>query len=331
MANLRLDGLDPLDPLGYLAALGTLAAVNEDARRQGTPAPRLSFTMGRAPRPELASRCETLEELVALLDDDLSQIAGRIDGIRREPFVEFSYEDAKGKEVRDLKPPPEHFSHVAETTIAQARVDQRRTVDWFAAVLTDVAVDNSGAGKPFALHFTAGQQRFLSIPLELLDGANKHAGVGSTDFRSAIEGPWPDDRPLKVFSWSPKQDRSYALRAIDPSGDAKLGTPGADWLAFRGLPLLSSAPMADRIATGGISGGWKNGRFTYPVWPTPLDVETVRALLRHPALVGDHPADERTFPRGVERWTCRITRSDQGGYGAFSRPTRVPSADSTDS
>lgn len=323
MTTLQLDGLDALDPLGFLAALGVLAAISDDATRQGSALPRMSFTLGAAPRPRIDSRCETFDQLLEVLEHDLQRIAGRIGGVPREPFVDFSYEDDKGKPVHDLKPPPQHVREVAKVEIDRASIDERRTIDWLAAVLTDVAVDGSGAGKPFALHFTAGQQRFLAIALELLFGAKKHPGVQATDLRNALEGPWANDRPLKVFSWSPRQDRAYALRASDPSTDPKLGTPGADWLAFRGIPLLSSAPIRDRIATGGVTGGWKDGCFTYPLWPTPMDVDSVRALLRHPALISDDRVAMSTLPRGVERCRCRITRSDQGGYGAFSRPERV--------
>ena len=331
MSRLELPGLDPLDPLGFLAALGVLAATTEAATRGKTLRPKLAFDIGSRPLAALHSQYETLEQLVSVLGDDLERIGGRVEGVVREPFIDFCYDDAKGTPVHDLKPPPEELARVARAQLEQASATRRRTLDWFSAVLTDVAIDGSGAGKPFALHFTAGQQRFLNVALELVDGS-KHAGVTEADLVNALQGPWSNDRPLKVFSWSPKQDRSYALRAVDPSTDSKLGTPGADWLAFRGLPLLSSAPVRERttvrIKTSGITGGWKNGSFTYPVWPRPMDEDSVRALLRHPALVSDDRSALETWPKSIERWTCRITRSEQGGYGAFSRPRRIPATES---
>ncbi len=140
---------------------------------------------------------------------------------------------------------------------------QRRSLDWTSATLTDVAVDGTGSAKPFALHFTAGQQRFLTVALELLDGSDlerrpssSKRPVDADDIRAAIFGPWPSDRELKVFSWSPTQDRAYALRAVDPSDDKKLGNPGADWLALRGIAMLSSAPVGTQIHTGGVLGSW---------------------------------------------------------------------------
>ncbi|NVB39802.1 hypothetical protein G6O69_18305 [Pseudenhygromyxa sp. WMMC2535] len=340
--EIRLTGLDAQDPLGFLAALGCLAALTEQLRRAGEPEPAMYFELDAAiPVPVLCSALADGDAVIELLQADLDALAGRGRDHDRDrdrdheedgpdPFLAFSYADDKGNQVRDLKPKPADFRRVAQEWIAAAEPGARRSVDWAAAVLTDVATDNNGNAKPFALHFTAGQQRFLTIAHELMHGAGskpRERGVDREDLRAAVFGPWPNDRQLKVFSWSPTQDRPYALRAIDPSSDQKLGTPGADWLALRGLVLLSSAPSsAGRrwgIRTGGVEGRWKDGRFSYPLWPRPLGEDLVRSLLRHPAVCEKPSASAlRSLPRGVEVLTCRISRSEQGGYGAFSRPTR---------
>lgn len=331
MQTIELTALDAQDPLAYLASLGCLLAISERCRLAQLPAPQMHFRLGGVLRPILQVERASADGLLDMLAADLDAIAGR-GGAERDPFLNFSYPDEVGNPVRDLKPPPEEFREQAQTWLAARGPGQRRTLDWAAATLTDVAVDNSGNGKPFALHFTAGQQRFLTVALELLDGAGDKPStrpVDREDLRVAVFGPWTNDRELKVFSWSPTQDRPYALRAVDPSGDQKLGTPGADWLALRGIGLLSSAPIRDKIAkiaTSGVHGEWKTGTFSYPVWPSPLDEDAVRALLRHPSVRGDQEkigrAAAQTLPRGIEVLTCRISRSDQGGYGAFSRPSR---------
>lgn len=325
--TIRLTGLDAQDPLAYLASLGCLLAVATRCQATKRGVPRMHYELGGVPTPILEGPFADAEELLDMLVEDLEIVAGRA-GDSRDPFLAFSYDDG-GKTVQDLKPPPAFFRETAQAWIADATRESRRTVDWAAAVLTDVAVDGSkGGAKPFALHFTAGNQRFLTIANELLDGSGGKPptpGVDREDLRAAVFGPWPNNRPLKVFSWSPTQARAYALRAADPSTDQKLGTPGADWLALRGIGLLSSAPKGSTIQTSGVHGKWKTATFSYPIWPAPLDVDSVRSLLRHPAL---READDargsvaRTLPRGVEVLTCRISRSEQGGYGAFSRPSR---------
>ena len=333
---LRLTGLDALDPLAFLASLGCLLAATEHAETHERPRPKLRFDLGGRVLPILHSDYPDSDAVVAALVTDLDTVAGRTESGERDPFLAFTYPDENGVPVADLKPPVDAFRSFGERLLGLG--PSRRSLDWAAATLTDVALDGSGqAAKPFALHFTAGQQRFLAVANELLDGCDSTSRAGSpkravdeTDIRSALFGPWPNDRALKVFSWSPAQERSYALRATDPSSDKKLGTPGADWLALRGIGLLSSAPVLsharEQIATSGVRGRWKNGTFTYPVWPMPLDVDAVRSLLRHPEVVSSRkeaPArGVRTLPRGVELLSCRITRSDQGGYGAFSRPSR---------
>jgi hypothetical protein len=326
---IELTGLDAQDPLAFLASLGCLLATSERCRLARLPAPRMRFELGEALRPILQGELGGADELLDMLAADLDAIAGRGGGVR-DPFLGFCYPDKAGDPVHDLKPPPGEFREQAREWLKTGSLNERRSLDWAAAMLTDVAVDNSGKGKPFALHFTAGQQRFLTIALELLDGTGSKSAVRAVDredLRVAVFGPWTNDRELKVFSWSPTQDRPYALRAVDPSGDQKLGTPGADWLALRGIGLLSSAPIRDKIATGGVHGEWKTGTFSYPVWPSWLDEDAVRALLRHPSIRDDQTevigrAATRTLPRGLEVLTCRISRSDQGGYGAFSRPAR---------
>lgn len=332
--ELDLTGLDAQDPLAYLAALGVLVAATDVSVRRHLAAPRMRFAVGALTTPVLHGLFESEDELVETLMADLNEVAGRETNVARDPFLTFTYPDEKGNDVHDLKPPLEVFRGFAEQLIEAASPSHRRSLDWAAATLTDVAVDRSGvAAKPFALHFTAGQQRFLTVALELLDGTESKPKPNSPgrpldagDLRDAVFGPWPNNRTLKVFSWSPTQDRAYALRAVDPSGDQKLGTPGADWLALRGLSLLSSAPVSGvrggQIKTSGVDGGWKNGIFSYPIWPRPLDADAVRSLMRHPALRSGQEASTRArLALGVEVLTCRISRSEQGGYGAFSRPS----------
>lgn len=330
----RLTGLDALDPLGFLAALGCLAALTDAAEDKGLPPPTLSFEPHTPAVAIIAGPYSDLDALLEHLEYDLERVSGRSGG-SRDPFLAFAYPDDDGKDVRDLKPPPSFFRTQAQAWLARAGISNRRTVDWAAATLTDVAVDGGGkSAKPFALHFTAGQQRFLSVANELIDGSDAKPKANSPgrpldrdDLRVTLIGPWPNDRTLKVFNWSPSQERAYALRAHDPSGDKKLGTPGADWLALRGITLLTSAPVGDQIQTSGVHGGWKSGTFSYPIWTTPMDADTVRSLLRHPALRADpqgvSATARRTLPRGVEVVTCRISRSEQGGYGSFSRPSRA--------
>lgn len=331
--GVKLTGLDAQNPLAYLVALGCLDAATDQCSRTGFAMPTLAFQRGARVQPVLHGPFESVDDLLDLLENDLDLIAGR-KGEVPDPFLNLQYETGPGKYARDLKPPPDFFRTFAKDLVLSATPTERRTVDWASSTLTDVAVDNNGACKPFALHFTAGQQQFLKVARELLEGSpagtTKHGSrrVDRDDLSEAITGPWLDSRSLKVFCWSPAQERLYALRSSDPSKDEKSGTPGADWLALRGLPLLSSAPIRDRIATSGVHGRWKDGEFSFPVWDRRLTCLEVQSLLRHPGIcpasrqAGLRYSEKVTLPKGVEILTCGITRSEQGGYGSFSNARR---------
>lgn len=148
------------------------------------------------------------------------------------------------------------------------------------------------------------------------------------DLEEALFGPWRYERSLPVLQWDNTSARDYALRASDPSKDKKLGVPGADWLAFRGLPFLRVAPVGNRIVTTGCYGEWKTGAFRWPIWTVPLPRSVVGAVLTSPELFEVDPAVLRA--RGIEIvLESAIRRSDQGDYGSFAparmaRPTATP-------
>lgn len=298
MHDLVLNGLDGSNPLAWLAAVGVVLVASEE--RDDV---RLRWEYGGRWRPVISGGPETLESLVDLLERDLRNCAS-------DPALALEYD---GK--RDLKPPRGEFRTYLIALKQAAASGSRRSVDWAAAFATDVAIDNNGNTKPTALHFTAGQQQFLQMVHELIEGVTRD------DLREAIEGPWTYSRPLPVLGWDATSTRDYALRASNPSTDKKLGVPGADWLAVRGLAMLSAVPRGIRVFTTGCEGGWKDGRFRWPVWTAPASVAVVRSLLRLET-ESLSPADRSA--RGVGAvFSSGIKRSDQGGYGSFEPSAHV--------
>lgn len=322
----QLDGLDGTNPLAYLAALGALAAADAAA-----PGARLAWrNLGRW-RPVLSTALDRAA-LVAALAADVRTWDG-------DPAIGLSYSkrdddggEADGaspprkakkkpggdeKVARDLKPSPARFRAYLGELLTGAGGDlaagflvgRRRPLDYAAAFGSELVTDNNGNVKPTALHFTAGQQEFLKAVLALVEG------VTAADLEEALFGPWRYDRQLPVMGWDATASRDYALRADDPSKDKKVGVPGADWLAFRGLAFVPVAPR-DELVTAGCGGGWKTGHFTWCLWTPALSPHAVRT-----ALVLDRPdqlpAHERRA-RGLELvLRSGIRRSDQGGYGSF--------------
>jgi hypothetical protein len=305
VTELLLTALDGKSPLCFLASLGVLAAL-ADATQEGQPEPKLVWRAGGTYRPAIVDG-PGREALIDVLIQDLASFCDEraIEGLHYR-------KGGDGPMAHDLKPPKGKF---AEYLGELVKAGSPRSLSFAAAFATDVAVDNNGNTKPTALHFTAGQQEFLAMVSELVEG------VRAEDLEEALYGPWRYERPLPILQWDNAAARDYALRASDPSKDKKLGVPGADWLAFRGLPFLRVAPSGDRILTTGCRGEWKTGAFRWPLWKDPLPRSVIDALLGSAEVFGVEP---RTLEaRGIAIvFESAIRRSDQGGYGSFA-PARV--------
>ncbi len=301
MTTVRLTGLDGSNPLAFLAALGVLVALDEAC--SGADRPRLGWAFDGRWLPQVHSQYPDMDMLVDVLDQDRQSASA-------EPALRFKYNKG-AKDIEDIKPPPEDLAAKLKEWVGDPSAVHRRTLDWMSAFVSEGATDRSGAAKPSALHFTAGQQKFLKAVREL------QAGVSPTDLRAALEGPWPYDSKLPVMGWDNTETRDYALRAYNPSNDKKLGNPGADWLAVRGLILLPTAACRQRQQTAGVRGGWKTSTFTWPMWTPAATLDEVRSLVLARDIWEVPPS--LLYRRGIERvFEVRILRSDQGGYGSVT-------------
>jgi hypothetical protein len=299
LTPLLLTGLDGANPLGFLAALGVLNVLSDAAPAGARPT--LAWTYRGAWRPTVASGDGALS-FEALAERVVAELATWT----KEPALDLEYDG-----VRDLKPPPAVYRAFLQRLVAEAEPARRRSVDLAAAFATDVAVDNSGSTKPTALHFTAGQQKFLAMVKKLAEE------LKAEDVVEALQGPWRYERSLPVLKWDATVFREYALRAGDPSKEEPNGIPGADWLAFRGLSFIRVAPRGRQVQTTGCFGEWKTGGFRWPLWSPALTRETVMSVLGLPRVQDLEQRERRA--RGISIvFEARIRRSEQGGYGSFS-------------
>lgn len=319
MSEVQLDGLDGLSPLGFLSALGTLRVLDDRARsaRRAAAKPKLRWVDAGGWRPFLDGPRD-LDEVVGAVLEDIPSWAS-------EPALRLAYDrsglacdpEVKGA-VRDLKPPPSVMRSFLNVVAERAMHGNNRSARHAVAYGTDVAVDNNGNTKPTALHFTAGQQTFLSAVAEIRENLTRE------HLEEALVGPWKRESSLKTLGWDPMgafSARMYAMRASNPASEKRPGMPGAEWLAFIGLSFLPTVPDGTRVLTTGVRGGWKDSKFTWPLWTRPASARTIESLLRTPALA-ETKARERCA-RGIAI-VCQasILRSEQGGYGAFA-PTAV--------
>lgn len=318
--TIELTGLDGTNPLGFLAALGTIAALE----RMGCDA-RMGWTDGLVPHP-VVTGVDDGDALITALDEDRVTWAGSV-----------ALTGPKSEPLDDAKPPPGVDAAWA-TEVVATLTRRRADADLYAALVAEGAVDGNGNGKPTHLHFTAGQQRFLAMARELGEHVDRER------FHEAVFGPWRMDGALPSLSWDIRGGRPYALQASDPSKVKRQGVPGADWLALLGLasiPVRAVSSTYDgsiSLETTGCDRSWKQSEFRWPLWDAPLRTKVIRSVVADPALVGDRK--ERAAARGrglsdadylrgrgVRRvLAAPIRRTYQGGYGSFGGADTIAEA-----
>lgn len=305
-------GLDGQNPLAFFAALGLLRVLDE-TRDAAEARPRLRFADSGTPTAHLTTPL-SLDQLYQRVLTDARSKAGALalalaydaNGARIDP-------DAAGA-IADLKPPPALAAEVL-AELGGAKVD-RRSADLGAAFFSELAQDNNGNTKPTALHFTAGQQRFLKMVRELREGLTREHLV------EALLGPWRSADELPSLTWDSTMARVYALRATDPSKEKRGSVAGANWLGVVGLSFFPVSARHGKPVTTGVKGGWKDSALTWPLWSVPCTRPEVAALVR--GEVALLKAAERAALGISQVLRSAITRADQGGNGAFSPAEVVP-------
>ncbi len=298
MTAVPLPALEGTNPLGFLAALGVL-----DALSRAEAKVTLRWTNELVPHAVVGG-ARDLETILEVLDSDRQRWAG-------SPMLGFP---AK-RPLPDAKPSQALLRDWFEAVL---EAGDKADMDLLCALVAENALDGNGNAKPSHLHFTAGQQQFLEMVRTLA------AKVDASRLREAVRGPWAYDSPLPSLSWDARGERVYAVRATDPSKDKRLGVPGADWLAFRGLIFYPVRMVNGSLRTTACDREWKRSSFRWPLWSAPATRQTVYSLVADPGLVTQGTAPPRSrdlAARGIQSiLQAPIRRTDTGGYGSFGAP-----------
>jgi len=305
MTEVALLALEGNNPLGFLAALGTL-----DALTISVPQATLRWTDDLVPYAVVGG-VGGFDELLDVLELDREAWAGGT-------VLGFPADSP----LPDAKPEAEELRAWFE---AVAVVPERREADLLCSLVAEGAFDGAGKNaKPTHFHFTAGRQQFLDMVRTLA------SEVSREQLGEAVHGPWSYASKLPSLSWDAGSERIYAVRATNPSDDKRLGVPGADWLAFRGLIFFPVRTLWQSLRTTACDDDWKRSAFRWPLWRVPASRDVVWSLVADPTLVSLR-ADRRTpavlHERGIGVvLQAPIKRNDQGGYGAFGAPEILVSA-----
>jgi hypothetical protein len=132
--------------------------------------------------------------------------------------------------------------------------------------------------------------------------------------REALFGPWQYRDVGFSMRWDPEDDRRYALRWLNPSGDAARNVRGANRLAIEGLRLFPTVPSTTHLATTAFTGQKASNTFlSWPIWETPISLDTCRSLLAHAELTKPWPASYACRAIGI----VAVLRSQRITTGKF--------------
>lgn len=296
---LILNGLDAGNPLAFLAALGTLRSLSlawpdADIRLHWGPA-------SGGLRPYLSINPTTDEQaLILALIEQLRQLS-------TNPAITFT---------NDLSVSHEAFRAAACYAQQHACVNNRIGADFIAAFACDALIDTkTGIVQDTAWRTMsgAGHQHFLGF-MQVLTTETTAEQV-----RDALFTPWRYTDPGPSLRWDPMDDRRYALRWNEPSGDPIRTVRGANALAIQALPLYPTQPRGTTLATTGFSRVPRKGTyFTWPIWEHPLPLDVVRSLLAQRDLQSLDPTPKQLRALGIIE-VFRSQRITQGKYRNFTQ------------
>jgi hypothetical protein len=312
MKSYALYGIETDNLLGFLALLGLLRSI-------GLVRPNWFPRAYYAGTPFLAH----LQLAVDALPEEISEAAsvGCLELASHFSFGNYHDLTFSGDEARNLM---QHS--LADAASAQV----------MSAMFSDVAVrPKDGRIEPTALcaMFGQGHQSFLdrlhSVSAGTLPGKLKNAKQALDLNDPAIIGqalfsPWTRSDKTESFRWDFEEDRRYALRFVDPSGDAPTTEHGANRLAIAGLLSLQSAPIVRRntvhLATRAVSRHSPNWRplITWPIWTQPATLPAIHGMLDDPELAKSDPSFSKLRRHGIVQ-ARRVTRYSAGKFLCFSR------------
>ena len=269
--TVELPALDGRDALGFLAALGTLRLLNDEAHIDT----RLSFNEKNA--------CAILHGPLGSIDqivNTLVQIITRVPENGVIPGVPATFPIAKtGMEKDPMRMPRGQLrttaQHLLSTAPANAALGR-----WLAALATDLATDAEGRVGLTPYTAPAGQQSLRSFFTKPLTEVRKDP---PTLIREALIR-W---RRVDGYTGEYLDHRVLRSAADHPTGKSvEAGVPGATWLAIMALPLLrlTGTGTAVQATLWHHLPGRRQPVMTWPLWRQPLHPHAVTALLEHPDL-----------------------------------------------
>ena len=299
-----LRGLDGSNPLAFLAALGTLrtltAAWPERAVRMGWRIETGAW------RPVLKAGGWAG---AAAADELLDALAGQLAGGAGRAAFRFT------RDLRLLPATFREFALAAREAALSGNLQSQDDAAFAAAFACEGCLNKDGTVQDTAFRTMsgAGHQHFVGSMEELAKGTDRE------HLRRALLAGWDYQDGKPSLRFDPVDDRRYALRWSDPSGDAIRTMRGANRLAVEALPLLPTCPVGQRLATTGFN---IYKLWTWPIWEPWLSLDVTRTLLALSELQSDMPNRPVLLALGV-REVFRCERITVGKFRNFTPAAAV--------
>lgn len=260
---MKLDGVDGSHLFGFMAALGTLVLLDERARSQQQPIPRLHFS---------SDGTATISEVELMKDAFVGAVFDELQASRR--FYE--NELTTVKKPTDFTPPI--FTQLAEN----ANRKESNILAGLACCVGAEAFESTLCAANGASH----QNLIQSIRdiLSLLDVEHVRAAL-FTPWEKSYEVSGPVRKQLQLgtrkptLRLDPADERLYALRLSNPTTTSDFKTElGAQALV---IPAFSVLPVLPRARPISVASRRQGNRvfFSWPLWEQPATLPSVRSLL----------------------------------------------------
>ena len=295
--GLVLTGLDGSNPLGFLAAVGTLRVA-----AQADPPVDHRMEWGAHHGTWVPVLCGNETPSAQTLIEILAR------ALRRHSTPEFAF-------AQNLNVASETLRAVAGDAQRQVSIQDRRYADFIASYGCELCVTKDKTSIQDTELRTvsgAGHQHFLGTMSELVSETN------DGHLRRSLFQTWNYSDDKLGLRWDPEEDRRYALRWDNPSGDTIKTMRGANRLAVEALPLLPTSPGDRQLHTTGFSRHGKAVLFTWPIWEGALSVDVVRSLLALHEIQKPEPNRQSLAATGIVE-VFRSQRITVGKYRNFTR------------
>lgn len=295
--SLTFSGIDGGNPLGFLAALGTLGLATE----KWSMAQLLWQATDGCWRPTLTG-CPVDE------DTFLDNLYKALMAASNEAF----------SLSKKLPFNATEFKQGLIEAQSDCSARHRRTCDFLAAFGTEMYPDEkTGIFQDSKFRMVrSGDSAGQGLPVY---AENIRNSTTIEHLRRTLFHDWDYQDPGFNLRWDPIDDQRYALRWRDPSKSTLNDGPGtmigANSLAIEALQYFPT--FVAKGNTASTTAFYRSRRrevfMTWPIWTVPLDIQCIKSLLSHPAIVEEETNREELNAAGIAE-VYRSQRIQQNQY-----------------